>query len=397
MTALRARSKRAGSWLALMLVCGVPAEPLPILHAQEADGAEVQRRIGLEHLENRRFGPALEAYRRAIELDPDNERLYLETADIHLASGAPAEAETTLAEAARRFPGSIAPAYNLLYHDLAELWASTGRLAKASAAMEAAARIEGPIAPAVIHKRIGDYGADLLRLDPALAAYRTALALDPGNAAVQLALGNLHLRRNSLGEARQAFDQVLAAHPDSIDSLHGISEIHRRRGEFEQALAAADQVLERVPDHQNALYIRGTARVRMGQGAAGRADLEAYAALEARSRAAEQRARALNAFRTGAQRHLLEGRNDDAIQVLESGISDYPDAAELYRDLGQALTQAGRHREAIAAYLSMLENGGDAPAAHRELARLYRTIGDIEASDRHQSFYEAGTGARQRP
>ena len=363
----------------------------------QADDAGAERRIGLEHLENGRFGAALDAYRRAIEIEPGDERLYLESADIHLASGAPEDAEAILREASRRFPGSTAPAYNLLYHDLAESWAGTGRLSRAAEAMSAAARFEGPVDPAIIHRRLGDFSADLLRLDAALAAYRTAWALDPGNAAVQLALGNLHLRRNSLDEARTAFDQVLGAHPDSVDALHGVSEIHRRRGRFEEALAAADQVLRRVPDHRRALYIRGTARIRVGQDAAGRADLEAYAALEVQAQADEHRARAVNAFRMEGMRHLLEGRRADAIEAFESGIAAYPDAAELHGARGQALSESGRHQEAIAAFLSMLESGGDAPTAHRELAREYRSVGDIEASDRHRALYEARPAVRPRP
>lgn len=368
------------------------------LRAQTPD-AEFQRQTGLDHLRDRQFGLALEAYRQALELDPDYEILYLETADIYLASGLGEEAEGLLEEATARFPGSTSSAYNLLYHDLAELWASDARVTRAADAMEAAARFEGPVPLSEIHRRIGDYNADLLRLDRALAAYEESLAFDPGNAATRLALGTLELRRNDLDAALAAFEAVLGEFPDSVDALHGVAEVHYRRGDFTSAAPAASQVLQRAPDHRNALYIRATSLVRMGRGNSLTAqDLERYSRLQAEAQAEEHRVRDIRTYRTGGMRHLLGGRYDEAIALFRAGIDAYPDAAALHLALGQAQSEAGRHDAAVATYLSMLDAGlGESALIHRDLAREYGLSGDVDSSRRHQALYEAGLEAGQRP
>jgi tetratricopeptide (TPR) repeat protein len=372
---------------------------LSVSLSAQAPGAESQRQTGLAHLQDGQFGVALEAYRRALELDPDYEILYLETADIYLASGLGEEAEGILEEATARFPDSTSPAYNLLYHDLAELWASDAGVTRAADAMEAAGRFQGPVPLSQIHRRIGDYNADLLRLDRALTAYEESLALDPGNAATRLALGTLELRRNDLDAALAAFEAVLQEFPDSVDALHGIAEVHYRRGDFTRAAPAASQVLQRVPDHRNALYIRATSRIRMGRrDALTVQDLERYSQLQAEAQAEEHRVRDIHTYRTGGMRHQLGGRYDEAIALVRAGIEAYPGADVLYLALGQAQSEAGRHDAAIATFLSMLDAGlGESALIHRNLAREYRLFGDVDSSSRHQALYEAGLAAGQRP
>lgn len=353
--------------------------------------AEVLRQRGLDYVRNGELLNALDAYQRAIEAQPDNETLYLEKTDIFLAARLPEDAEALLLETSARFPDSGAPAYNLLYFDLSELWASAGRIAKASDAMVSASTVIGPVDSSLIFRRIGDYNTDLLRLDVALSAYTTALELDPENMGTHLALGNLHLRRNSLDEALASFTTVFQASPNAIDALHGVGEIHRRLGEFEAAVLAANRVLERVPTHPGALYIRGTALVRLGRANDGRQDLLRYQSLQDDAQVAEARLRDINTYRTGGTDLVLRGHYPDAIQLLERGIAAYPDASPLFVSLGQAQSQYGQHEDAIETFLKMLEEGADeSGVAHQNLAREYSIVGNVEASEQHQMLYEAG-------
>lgn len=375
-----------GSLLLIALLVIVYPHPLPAAESQVAD-AESLRQEGLDHLRNRQFGRAVEAYEKALELDPGNEILYLESADILLGAGLPEDVEAVLGRARSRFPDSRDPAYNLLYHDLAEAWAASGRLARAAEAMTAAARVAGPIDAALVQKRIGDFSTDLLRLDAALDAYRRALELDPGNPVTRLALGTLQLRRNALDDAFDVFSGLLSDYPQNPDALHGIAEIHRRRGEFEAALEAADGVLASVPEHRGALYIRGTALVRLGRREEGTESLERYRELQASAQAEEHRLRDINAFRAGGMDLVIQGRYEEAIALFEGGVRAYPDAAPLQISLGEAQAEAGRHRDAIATFLGMLERGiGQPRLAHESLAREYRAVGDDEAGNRHQSL-----------
>ena len=382
--------------LTAVLFLAVVHPPPKAAGAEQSNASEeaaAQRQLGLDFFRDGQFGTAIEAYRRALELNPGAENLYLEAADVHIAARLPAEAESLLAEASVRFPDSASPAYNLVYHDLAELWVDHGRLPKASDAMEAASRRDGPVPAALIFKRLGDFNTDLLRLDRALAAYRTALRLEPGNLAIQVALGNLQLRRNSLDEAEAIFSGVAGIVPNNVDALHGIAEIHRRRGRFDDALGAADRVLEQAPDHRGALYIRGTSLVRLGRRDEGDRDLQRYRQLLAEAQAEEHRRRDINTFQTGGMHLVLEGRYDEAIRLLETGIESYPGVGLLYLRLGQTQGEAGRHDAAIETFQGMLELGvGEPAAAHLNLAREYLAVGNTEASLRHQALHEAESG-----
>ena len=370
-----------------------PPNAAGALQSNASQEAAAQRQMGLDAFRDGQFGMAIEAYRRALELTPDAENLYLELSDIHIAAGLPTEAESLLAEASERFGDSSSPAYNLLYHDLAESWVDHGRLGAANEAMAAASRRAGPVPAGLIFKRLGDFNTDLLQLDRALAAYRAALDLEPGNLAIQVALGNLHLRRNSPDEAEAVFSGVSNAAPNNVTALHGIAEIHRRRGEFEEALRAVDDVLGQAPDHRGALYIRGIALVRLGRRDEGGRDLEKYRQLLAESQAEEHRRRDINTFLTGGIHLVLGGEYAEAIRLFEAGIASYPDSGQLYLRMGQTQGEAGRHDAAIATFLSMLDlRVGDAAVAHRNLVREYRGVGNIEASMRHQALLEAESG-----
>jgi tetratricopeptide (TPR) repeat protein len=368
--------------------------------AAQTGNAEAFRQTGLQYYRAGQIASAIEAYQSAIELDPLNPQLYLEKADIFLSAGRPEDAEATLSEASMRFPDSRAagPAYNLLYHDLAEMWASGGRLGKARDAMQAASRFEGRVSPAVIYKRIGDFSSDLLRLDDALVAYRRALEIAPDDLGARLALANLHLRRNSLDEALDEFAAILRVAPESVDAHHGVAEAHRRRGDFAEAAEAAARTLELSPGQPGAWYIRGVALMRLGRDQEAQDALERYRQIQSDAAGEEHRQREINAYLRGSADLELRGEVGQAIALYQEGIRSYPDASALYLGLGTAQSEAGLHRDAIATFLEWLERGGaDTAMAHRSLAREYALIGDLEASERHDALAAGGLSVDTNP
>jgi tetratricopeptide (TPR) repeat protein len=360
----------------------------------QSETSESLRQTGLLYYREGHIANALDAYQRAIQEDPLYEHLYLERADILLADGRPGDAEAMLLEASRLFPDSRSPAYNLLYHDLAEMWVASGRLGKARDAMDMASRVPGPISPAVVHKRIGDFNTDLLLLDEALAAYLLALEHAPDSFGTRLALANLHLRRNSLDDALAEFNALVGTDPGSVDANNGIAEVHRRRGDFKEAAEAAGRTLELSPDHPGALYIRGAALVRLGRSAEGREALDRYLRLMSDTQAEEHRQRDINAYRKGGMDLQVRGELQAAIELYGEGLRSYPDSPALYLALGAAQSEAGAHRDAIGTFLAWLESGAADPAlAHRSLAREYALIGDMEASERHRELSDARLAA----
>ncbi|MBI2150373.1 MAG: tetratricopeptide repeat protein [Acidobacteria bacterium] len=361
--------------------------------------AETRRKLGQAYFRERQSKPALDQYQEALRLEPLNEDLYLEAAAIFLAAGLADQVEAIMLEASRRFPNSTSAGYNPLYHDLAELWAGSGRVEKASQAMKMAARFEGPVAGGVLYKRIGDFNTDLLRFDEALSNYARALDFDPENPAIHLALGNLHLQRNNAGRALSEFTQVISSQPRSVGALYGIAEARRRMDRLEESVAAAGKALEIDPNHSGARYIRGAALVRLGRGREGQRDLEQYRKLQAEAETETHRRRERQTFKTTGMFRLLGGQFEEAIAVFKEGVAAYPDVAELYFNLGLAQSQSGKHRAAIETFQELLGRGiATDILVHRYLAQEYLAVGEVEAAERHQAIYvkkrEAELGAR---
>lgn len=365
--------------------------------AFQSDEARSERETALALLRNRQFGRAIEAFERAIATDPDYETAYLELADVFIATALPGEADRILSQARVRFPDSSSPNYNLLYFDLAELWVRSGRLKEARETMERAARFEGPVGPAIVFRRLGDFDTDLLRLDEALVAYRRAQAASPEDLGIRLALGNLYLRRDDLEEAAGAFSEVIRADPTIAGAHHGMSEVYWRRGQLEEAVAEARRVLAIDPEHRGATYILGSALVRLGRDGEGRQVLDEYRALQAMWDAGQHRQREIQALRSAGVALVLEGRYPEAVALLEGAIETWPDASELYLSLGQAQSEMGRHREAIGTFETWLAlRLPDSVTAHQYLAREYGALGDVASSERHQALYEAGLSGSSR-
>jgi tetratricopeptide (TPR) repeat protein len=356
--------------------------------AKNPADAEARRQLGQAYFRERQSKLALDQYQEALRLEPRNENLYLEAAAIFLAAGLAEQAEAVLLESARRFPDSTSARYNLLYHDLAELWASSGRLQKANEAMTMATRVQGQVAAEVLYKRIGDFNADLLRFDEALSAYTRALNYNPQSPATHLALGNLHLVRNRPAEALDEFTRVTSLVPQNAGALYGIAEVHWRMGQLGDSVAAAERVLKIDPRHWGARYIRGTALIRMGRREEGQAELESYRRLQGEVQAENHRLRELQTFKTTGMFRLLQGQSEEAIAIFKEGVAAYPDVAELYFNLGMAQSQSANHRGAIETFLDLLNRKlGTDTLVHRYLAQEYLALGEVEAAQRHQAIY----------
>lgn len=358
--------------------------------ALQSDEALAERETALFRLRNGQIGEAIEAFERAIAADPDYEMAYLELTDVFVESGLPEDADRILAQARIRFSDSRSPHYNRLYFDLAELWIRSGRLGEAREAMERAARFAGPVEPAIVFRRLGDFDTDLLRLDEALAAYDQALAASPEDLDIRVALGNLYLRRNDLDEAMEAFSRVIEADPAIAGAHHGLAEVYWRRGRLEEAVTEARRVLALDSDHRGANYILGSALVRLGREQEGREFLEAYRDLQARWDAEQHRQREIQAVRSAGVSLVLEQRYPEAVALLEESVDTWPNASVLYLGLGQAQSEMGLHDEAIRTFQAWLDRElPDSGTAHRYLAREYQIVGDTASSERHQALYEA--------
>ncbi|MCS6976199.1 MAG: tetratricopeptide repeat protein [Gemmatales bacterium] len=95
------------------------------------------------------------------------------------------------------------------------------------------------------------------KLDEAIADYRQALRLSPGQLDAAFRLGQVLQQKGiDLAEARQLFELYLKAHPEDGPALLGLARCHRGLGEPASAQAVLDRIKSDSPSYAKALLLR---------------------------------------------------------------------------------------------------------------------------------------------
>jgi predicted AlkP superfamily phosphohydrolase/phosphomutase/tetratricopeptide (TPR) repeat protein len=159
---------------------------------------------------------------------------------------------------------------------------------------------------------------------------------------VQLMHASVALADGARGEARRIAHAVNADKPQDASILNRLGELFLRTAAWSDAKAAFRNSLELVQD--NPVALDGLAQV-----------------------------------------SLHEGEHQSALEnaLLAVGLVHYFPAAHFH--LGEALTQLGRERDAIAAYETSLGMGYEPAETHRRLATLYRLRNPTKAK-RHEEW-----------
>lgn len=132
----------------------------------------------------------------------------------------------------------------------------------------------------VRHPHQSDYHAwraaaylSMRQTTPALADLDRAIALqDKPEYRFQRAL--VQMARAKLDEAIKDLDGVMKAKPDFAPAYYMRGSIAYRRAEYPLAVTSFDAAVTRMPTYYQAIYARGLARVKAGDEAAGRKDMD---------------------------------------------------------------------------------------------------------------------------
>jgi tetratricopeptide (TPR) repeat protein len=204
------------------------------------------------------WGEALERYRDARRASPDNVPAMSGEARALLELGRAHDARAVAERVYERATNDVA-ALMLV----AAAREASGELAGARAAFEKAS----DLAPTRrdVHKAIGDVARKLGDTGAAIAAYRDALALDGGFAAVRRELAHVYANRGDLEGAETELLAALDAVPSYSDAVVQLARVRNRRGRPADALAVLIELLERDVYHFDALMVLGETLVAMHQ------------------------------------------------------------------------------------------------------------------------------------
>jgi predicted Zn-dependent protease len=239
-----------------------------------------------------------------------------------------------------------------------------------------------------IYQRIGGINTDLTQFDAAIAAYQKALEISPKNADARIALGDAYLRRDEPAKARAEFTSVISAYPDRALPLYRFADACLRMEDFGEAAAAAERALKIDPQERKARYVRGLALMRLGRTEEGQKELEEYSKEEVQAQTELNDQRDVIVSNSGAASLILNGRGEDGIAMYQSSLNAHPDSSSLRLNYALALSQLGRHQEAVAILRTMLDGGiGDDFLVYRILAREYERLNDQKAMQKYDALY----------
>lgn len=316
-----------------------------------------------------RFNAAQEAFRTAIELDPQYPEARRRLGDIEYQRGQREAALTRYREEAEIAPDAQ------LYVNMGMIYADLGNVDSARIAYERAVSLDSTDASA--HMMYGQFLEETSDLESALAHSRKALSIEPDRPNYQFAVGSQLFQLGRLDEAanylKQAADGRLLHYP----AQYNMGQVLMRLGREEEA----DQYLARA-DSARKLMDQITA----AQGAASRnpQSVEHWIELGRLFRRAGERNHAVQAFNRAASLQptnlmvqnelgkmmLAEGKTKQAIQRFQNIVQADETLVDAWINLGLAYAVAGNCESARRAWNTALTHRSGDATAKKYLAGL---------------------------
>jgi len=236
------------------------------------------------------------------------------------------------------------------------------------------------------------------KLDDAVAAYREAIAVNPGFSLAHHNLGEALVKAGRFDEAEAAFRRAVELNPQAVWSLFQLGELLRGRERFEEAVGFLRRAVELKSEVAEFNLGLGAALVKLGS------------ALE-EGEACLRRAVELNPFLAEGFYFLgaaadRRGQPSEAVEFYSRGLELNPSGVECGLGLGEALGKLGRWSEAVERYGRMeLASGPSGPVCFglgQALGQLGRweegvveyrravALGFAEAEVRHHLGYALG-------
>ena len=158
------------------------------------------------------------------------------------------------AEEQYKIAQDIEPESEEVVLNLARVYVESGDINRAAKLIEAVPESDRT---ARMEFTLGATYDQLKRTKDAIAAYKRAADLEPGDVPTMNALGQALLNDNQFDEALKQYKDVAAADPEDAGALVHISEIQRREGKYDDALTTIRKARKKDPENLEAGYNEG--------------------------------------------------------------------------------------------------------------------------------------------
>jgi tetratricopeptide (TPR) repeat protein len=330
---------------------------------------------------------------KALEVAPDNAEVQRAWGRLLFAKGRLPDAEAAFKRAIQ-----LAPNDPISYLDLGELYAQGTRdAAAAETAFAKAVALNGTHAGA----RFGLATAQAAngKWQEAAASYEEAARLAPTNPLPLVGLGALYLARRDSAQAQFAFERALKVQPKLPPALEGLGDAYLQKGDYAKAEAYFAQCASLTPQAASVLFKLGGVQMAQGKRADATRSFKAAIAADPKlavaynnlawmeaeqkgnldqalawaQKATQLDPRVTNYWHTLGAVYLARGENAAAVKALNEAVKGpSPSAEHLYR-YGVALARSGQKADAVLALRRALEINpkfGNAANAKQLLAEL---------------------------
>ena len=326
-----------------------PAAPEPSEGGRDPEAARAAFQLGVEHATQGRFAEAVEAFGRAVQLDPG----YVLA---HAGRGRAKAEQQLWAEALADFDRAIElrPDDARLYANRAQCQAGLRRFAEAIADNDRAIQLDPDFA--VAYRGRAECELQLGRPAEALPDFDRAVQLDPNDALTYRSRASARTRLGRYAMALADLDRALELDPSDALAFSNRGGCKATLQRFEEAIADFDRALQLAPERAVDYALRGDCNSALG---------ELTRAIEDYDRALELDPNSVLAYRGRATCRTRQGRFEEAIVDLDRALALDPNNGSAIRNRGQCKLQLGRLPEAIEDFDRALGLDPDDPLAHR--------------------------------
>jgi tetratricopeptide (TPR) repeat protein len=201
--------------------------------------------LGNLYLQRGRFKEALNEYRKALKLAPNNPTLLTNIGNALQIQGENEKALSWLDKAISQDPGN-AVAHNNFGN---ALW-SLGKDREAVAAYKRALELNSNLADT--HRNLGGIFIELEELDDAIDSFNQALRINPKDIKSYQGLGRARNAQGNLDQAVSAYQKAIAIDPANAEYYRELGRAFGDHGEIEKAISAHRKAVEINPKYAKA-------------------------------------------------------------------------------------------------------------------------------------------------
>jgi len=203
--------------------------------------AECLNAIALVYTDRGQIDEAIEAYKHAIRLAPNQIFPWNNLGNLYSKLGRNDEALAAFRKAIEHSPEDA-----FSWNSLGNVYLKTGQNDKA--VMAYTQSIE--LAPNFVYpwNGLGNAYAGLGKTDEAILAYQKAIEFNHHLSNPLIGLGNIYAEQGRSEDAVQAYRQALDAEPSLAHVWNALGNVHYKKGAYAEAVAAYEKVIELAPE-----------------------------------------------------------------------------------------------------------------------------------------------------